>query len=120
MDYAGVLIPMQCFLFKKHLTDEPRWKTKLQKAHEVLAGAKECQVKIPSANLALCGTQRGKEAGVQARIPSGALEEGSVWRRVGDCRSHSKDGAEPAGTESFQELGSTGPKQPHLLRGALF
>lgn len=64
MDYAGVLIPMQCFLFKKHLTNEPRWKTKLQKAHEVLAGAKECQVKIPSANLALCGTQRGKEAGV--------------------------------------------------------
>lgn len=64
MDYAGVIIPMQCFLFKKHLTDEPRWKTKLQSAHKVLAGAKECQVKILSASLALCGTQRGKEAGV--------------------------------------------------------
>lgn len=37
-----------------------------------------------------------------------------------DCRNHSKDGAEPAGTEGFQEPGSAGPKQPQVCRGAPF
>lgn len=33
----------------------------------------------------------------QGQTPSGSLEGDNVWRRVRDCRSHSKDGGEPTG-----------------------
>lgn len=75
----------------------------------------------PECQTALSAAPRGENRLVSwAQIPSGALEEGSVWRRVRDCRSHSKDGAEPAGTGGFQEPGSTGLKEPHVFRGAPF
>lgn len=64
-----------------------RQKTKLQKTHEFLAQANECQVKIPSAKLALCGTQREKQAGVLSsdilRIPRGESESAQVIARMG-------------------------------------
>ena len=121
MDYAGVVISTQyfpCFLFKRNWIDEARWKTELQKAHEVLAGAKECQVKILSAKLALCGTQRWKQAGAPCSGTPRSPEESSVRRAVSDCQSQSKNGTEPARNEGFREPGSAGPKQPHMFRAA--
>lgn len=53
----------------------------------------------------------------QGKTPLGALEGDNVRRKVRDCRRHSKDWA---GLKGFQESGSTGPKQSHVVRGASF
>lgn len=85
---------------------------KLLKAHEAFAGTKVCQVKILGAKPALCVTLRGKQGGV--------LGSDTPRRTGSDCTSLSKDGTEPPGTKGFQQPGSTGPKQPHILWGAPF
>lgn len=56
------------------------------------------QVKILRAKLALCGPCRGKAGWCpELRYPR------EPWRKVKDCRSHSKDGAKPSGNAYFQD-----------------
>lgn len=123
MDYAGVAIPMQyfpCFLFKSTWLISQDGKQSFKRPMKSWQGPRSVKWKSWVPNWA-CVAPKGENSLVSwAQIPSGALEEGSVWRRVSDGRSHSKDGAEPAGPEGFQEPGSTGPKQPHVFRRTPF
>lgn len=100
MDCAGVAITNTVFPLlpiQKHLFDEPGWKTKLRKAMKSWQGSRNIKWKKSECQIGLVWPLEGK-AGWCPELRY--LQE--PWRRVSDCRSHSKDQAEPAGSKCFQ------------------
>lgn len=84
-------LPVQYFPLlpiPKHLSDEPRWETKLWKAVKLWQG--------PGEN-AQCQTGLVWPSEGESRYPR------EPWRRVNGCRSHSKDGAKPEGNAYFRD-----------------
>lgn len=116
MDYAGAAIPTQTFpwfLFSSTWLMSQGGKQSIRRP---LAGVREHQGKILSAK----PPRGGDRLLSQGQTPSGALEGDNVWRRVRDCRSHSKDEDEPTGPKGLQESGSAGSKHSHVFKGAPF